>query len=99
MLSINGEAVDAESMGEFYGSCFNPKNIIFSIIDEKETRNGRAGFKVEGVDYTECYWKSKLDKYMGKVCEQFAVIDGEMTENNTVADVLFSGFAECNIKK
>lgn len=55
--------------------------------------------KVEGVDYTECYWRSKLDKYMGKVCEQFAVIDGEMTENNTVADVLFSGFAECNIKK
>ena len=45
----------------------------------------------------KCFYRSKLAEFMDGQCKQPAVIDGELTDDFSVASVLFSSdFAECS---
>jgi len=78
MLVLNSDVISKEHMGAFYETCFNPASVKFSIWGEQ---NDTKKFITLRGDYTECYIKNKMAKYLDDTCqsgESFAtIIDSE----------------------
>ena len=80
-------------MEQFIYSCFNPSNLQFFVVNEQDN----DGYTVSKEDYTKCYYREKLSKYLSSSCRQSAVIDGKITNDHSLETVLFeSDFPQCS---
>ena len=79
-------------MEQFIDSCFNPSNLQFFVFNELTN----DGYTILDEDYTKCYYNDKLSKHLSSSCRHSAVIDGEITNDFSLATVLFeSDFPVC----
>ena len=60
------------------------KDLPWPVRNKHEIAEQNSRLKVLTTRNATWYRRSKLVKYMGMVCEQFAVIDAEMTEKITL---------------
>ena len=90
-MSVEGKIVNRENMGKFYNSCFDPNNMVLSIYKGKEK------YKAEKRDFTLCYYRSKLEKYEDKECQNVGVVNGVATTTSAFIDVLMSDIPICKI--
>jgi len=72
-------------MEQFINSCFNPSNLQFFVFNELTD----DGYTILDKDYTKCYYNDKLSKHLSSRCRHSAVIDGAITNDFSLATVLF----------
>jgi len=82
MLVLNSEVLDAESMGRFYTTCFDPQTVKFSIWGAR-SQDGNTLKTLDG-DYTNCYIRNKMSSFLDQKC------NGENQEATFEAAVLNS---------
>ena len=58
--TYKGPHLSVAEMGKFYDSCFSPENLAIYFDKTEET----DGYRVYDDDMTQCYYESKLDKYI-----------------------------------
>jgi len=93
MLELSGPHLSVAEMGKFYDSCFSPENLAIYFDKTEET----DGYRVYDDDMTQCYYESKLDKYIESICNKPAIVNGsETTDYSLEAVLFFSDSAICN---
>jgi len=93
LMFIKGKYVNREQMSKFYDTCFDPARMNLFIY------KGAEKYSVETRDFTKCFYRSKLEKYEGKECQNAAVFNGEETDSKDFIDVLMSDIPICKIPK
>ena len=103
-------------MGDFIDSCFNPTNLQlfihkkiastgYEILSEDYTKDGFWTSKFQTfangfLNPAKCYYLDKMEKYLDMECNEFAVINGKISNDKSLKTVLFeSDFPNCILPK
>jgi len=89
MMVVSSEVINKKTMGKFYDTCFDPSQVKFSIWAERAAEAGTKKLKTLRGDYTKCYVRNKMQKYL----------TGKCTEGGTLDESVENDFSTCTIEK